>query len=863
MIEKLKDHEQITKTRLWNRISSQPDLQQCLSDLRQVAAAIGAEAARVIPGYTDHSIKHFDALWSVSDQVLTPEETENCSAGEAFILGSSFYVHDLGMAFAATKEGADILRNSDVFKNTTELLKNTRNIEMQRADVLALQIAARQLHASKARELILQPLPGLGQYLIESTDLRNKWATFIADVSASHHWSIPEVENKLGKRGKMPDAIGGSTDLAFVACALRIIDYAHINFERASYLSRLLRSEMDSDSLLHWLAQEHVTGPLRQANLLVFGSTQPIKNVEAWWLFFEMADGLDREIHLVEEYLSNRSNSVGRFSLEGVKGIRSPHIFANYVTTDGFEPVDIRFRPDSIERLVKILGGRTLYGDDVFAPIRELVQNARDAIYLQRAVDQLQGEVNAGAGQITVTIEHDLEKVRLVISDNGVGMSSDVITNYLLGIASDYWNSPSFYSEYPGVFGAGFRPAGKFGIGFLSVFMAGDKVEVETQRRSGPHLKLQLSGVGKRGALVTSPPKPTFGTTIRVEVSSGNKGLYNQIDAVVRARAPMLDMPIVVNQGTRSFTIEPEWWKTAPQDDFHDFVTQWEFTAQNLFQGKLEFVSPYAREEFLTLSEIKAETKWVGRQPEIITETSRVIALPKSSKVLVCTRGIAVTTIRVPGIVGIVEAENLELVAARSEPLQFDRNELRKRLIDQVAPKIVESLNSLSVEGSIPNRFGFIADVGSAYGPSVLLQSSLPWITTVDTIGNSVLINPLEAEDGISAAPEVILCYGPGPWSVSRVAKIHFPTASREALLLPIPTEHQASAGGYDDREEITLGKLNEHFQSYQTTPVLITTLLELISKSWKIPTNTLENIQWSRNKRNSLNAHFVRNKLS
>lgn len=347
----------VTDTAMWHRMDSHPELQKALIDLREIAAALSAEVARINPGMTDHSVKHFDALWNVSDQVLTNDETAKCSAGEAFILGSSFYVHDLGMAFAATKEGAEDLRATQGYKSALERLSLVQNLPDNEAKTYALQIAGRQLHAFKARELVTQLLPGLNQYLIETTTLRDKWASFIADVSESHHWSISEVDTKLGKRGKVPAPIEGDIDLGFVACALRIIDYAHINFERAGLLARLLRSEIGAESGLHWAAQEHITGPRRQGELLVYGCTKPIENVEAWWLFYEMADGLDREIHVVEEYLSNRADSVGRFSLQGVKGIRSPQSFSNFILTQGFEPVDIRFRPNSIERLVQIFRG--------------------------------------------------------------------------------------------------------------------------------------------------------------------------------------------------------------------------------------------------------------------------------------------------------------------------------------------------------------------------------------------------------------------------------------------------------------------------------------------------------------------------
>ena len=847
----------VTDTALWHRMDSNPELQKALVDLREIAAALSAEVARINPGMTDHSVKHFDALWNVSDQVLTPDETDKCSAGEAFILGSSFYVHDLGMAFAATKEGADDLRATQAYKTALERLSLVQNLPENEAKTYALQIAGRQLHAFKARELVTQPLPGLNQYLIETTALRDKWASFIADVSESHHWAIPEVDTKLGKRGKVPAPIVGDIDLGFVACALRIIDYAHINFERAGLLARLLRSEVGAESALHWAAQEHVTGPRRQGESLVYGCTKPIENVEAWWLFYEMADGLDREIHMVEEYLSKRADSTGRFSLQGVKGIRSPQSFSNFILTAGFEPVDIRFKPNSIERLVAILGGRTLYGEDVFAPVRELLQNARDAIYLQRASDQVAGR-SPELGRITIALdESDGDKAYLVFSDNGVGMSDDVITNHLLGIASDYWHSPSFYSNYPGVRQIGFKPAGKFGIGFLSVFMAGENVEVESQRRGGPHLRMRISGVGKRGALITTPSRVSFGTTVRIELRNQDKIKYQNLDAIVRARAPMLDIPIVVSRKTGIVTIQPQWWKTVPQEEFHEFVAHWESVALGL-NLKHRPRHPYYRLN-IPLAEMREGEKWLTRQPEIITETSRVMAIPEQSMVLVCTRGIAVQSIFVQGITGIVEAPDLDLVAARSEALHFDVDELRATLVGQLKPYIIESLNAL-LDDYIPSRFEFLAKVGSLYGEDVLQATTLAWITVVDRVGNSTLMSPADLRNKLSKEPEILISYGSGPWTSRTTAKNHFPRATRNALVFAIPDKGQPSPGSYNDPEDITVGELSEHFS--EEVPVLLRTVVKLISDAWGVKQQALESTRWSRNKNYTLNVHFDRDKL-
>lgn len=39
----------------------------------------------------------------------------------------------------------------------------------------------------------------------------------IGEISASHHWSIGMLEQKLGQRGVIPSPIGDNMDVAFIA----------------------------------------------------------------------------------------------------------------------------------------------------------------------------------------------------------------------------------------------------------------------------------------------------------------------------------------------------------------------------------------------------------------------------------------------------------------------------------------------------------------------------------------------------------------------------------------------------------------------------------------------------------------------
>jgi hypothetical protein len=320
----------------------------------------------------------------------------------------------------------------------------------------------------------------------------------------------------------------------------------------------------------------------------------------------------------------------------------------------------------------------------------------------------------------------------------------------------------------------------------------------------------------------------------------------------------MLDIPIVVNRSTSSVTIRPAWWKTVPQEEFHEFVIHWEIQGQGHPPRVSDEIPYYRRREPIPLSKLKKEEKWLIRQPEIVTETSRVMALPGQSKVLVCTKGIAVTSIFVQGMTGIVEAEDLDLVAARSEALHFNVGELRTKLIDQLKPQIIDSLNALS-DDFIPNRFGFIANVGSLYGADVLLATTLPWIPTIDKQGNSTLMNSADVGGKLSQISEILISYKSHPWSATKVAREHFPAATRNALVFAISDAGQPDPGSFTDQDDVTTGELSEHFR---TPPIFLQALLQIISNAWRVELGALETSKWSRNKTHNVNVHFDRDRL-
>ena len=831
----------LTSSGLWVRLQRDVTLQQTIVRLRDVVEALASKISEQIPEFTDHSVKHLDALWWVADQVLTKDEMNQITPGEAFVLGGALYLHDLGMAKAATGAGAAELAATPQYSAAFRRLK-TLGVAESPARVLALRSSARELHARLAADLAVARVAGLDRYLIEDTDIRGNWGSMIGQVAASHHWSLPEVDRILGIKGRFPDSRGEAIDLGYLACLLRVIDFAHINMDRASTLERLLRPNLPPASLVHWDAQEHITGPWRDGNQLVYGSTKGIESIDGWWMFFEMASGLDAEITNVHDYLLGRTFSVSRFSLEGVKGVRSPQTFAAQVTPSGFDPVDIRFRPDSMERLIQILGGRTLYGNDRFAPIRELLQNAADAVKIAM-IEQSEAGGDGEPGLIRIKLQETKGNWELSVEDNGVGMSAQVLTNYLLGIAADYWRSPDYFSDHPAAARSGFRPIGRFGIGFLSIFMLGDEVEVRTQRRGGQRLKLRLKGIGRRGSLEKLPSTYLNGTTVRVLVSRDTAAdLLDILPEIVCAKAPMLTIPIEITTPRGTSSIAPGWWKTVSQEDLSAFIHEQPTASTTPTRLRRKGHPDFEEQYNPVLAKLPRLAKWPHAQPELITDARRLIAVPHARNLLLCSKGFAVAHMQSSGFTGLADIGDQELNAARSEPLSWDVDAHRETWKQELSPLVLKGLNDLSAEGDIPARYGFLVGVGREYGIELLIQTTLPWLTIREAPGNSILVTAAEFQRRAASAEEITVVYNGNPWTAERDSRRMFPNCASQIIVTSVSAEGQPDPPrDFKSRDKILDGSLEEHFvdKEFETNSgdpmaaVLLQATLLCLARAW------------------------------
>lgn len=128
----------------------------------------------------------------------------------------------------------------------------------------------------------------------------------------------------------------------------------------------------------------------------------------------------------------------------------------------------------SSENMMPIIK-KWLYSDkDIF--LREIVANGVDAITKFNKLVTM-GEAKETGEEYCVKITVDKKSKTLTVEDNGIGMTAEEVENYITQIA--FSGASDFLKKYENAGGDGI--IGHFGLGFYSVYMVSENVEIFTK----------------------------------------------------------------------------------------------------------------------------------------------------------------------------------------------------------------------------------------------------------------------------------------------------------------------------------------------------------------------------------------------
>ena len=253
----------------------------------------------------------------------------------------------------------------------------------------------------------------------------------------------------------------------------------------------------------------------------------------------------------------------------------------------------------SEDSIMTLLTGEGLY-DDQYIFLRELLQNALDTSRHREFREKI-ANTNFKAAAIEVSFFTDRDGYQWFrIDDFGMGMNQEIIQNHLLKKGESYYNSDKFKLERLQIQEnehTDFVPISRFGIGLLSCFMVGDKIEINTMHNDEPNNAYRLSLEGRNGFFMMQTkkdhhqplPMPSqypensayrtdSGTSIAVRITTNKE--FDGFDAQKQLESYLLSAPITVKfNGTKlggdfeELLINP-WTTESSHDLSKDFVNK-------------------------------------------------------------------------------------------------------------------------------------------------------------------------------------------------------------------------------------------------------------------------------------------------
>ncbi|WP_224241803.1 HD domain-containing protein [Hyalangium gracile] len=568
------------------------------------AQQIAEQLRAAYPTLKPQGGSRFGALWERVDLILGPEYPLN--AAEAFVLGGALILYDLGHGLAGLPGGEAELHTRQEWKEALatcirrETERSPTPVEMARPTPeyvrMATEEALQVLAVKHARKLALAPYKGPGGEelrLVDDAALQGQFGEILGELAYSHGWDVAEVSRAFAARrleAPQPLPPDWTVDALKVAAALRAADTVLVEERRR----KLSRPTLVHDRLLYTAGEPFARG-----------------EAEMFWACFEALRKIDRDLHDVDVLLS--ASGRPRFLARGVVDAEDAGRLANHVRTQGWTPVDARVHVSEVPSLIAQIGGAQLYRKDPSVPLRELIQNAADAVRARRALAGLKDDW----GSITVRMGRDTNGRWLEVADTGLGMTDRVMTRHLLDFGTSYWTTEDMRRDYPGLASSGFAPAGRFGIGFFSVFMWGERLRVVSRpfQQEETHVLEFDNGLGAHPILRPADPEellPEGGTRVRVWLSrerDWEQMLLDRSDQwdhwseseerisfseLLGRIAPTLDVTLKLEErpGQPVTVIEANDWKTL---DATKLLRRIGNTARGVNTALMEFLAPMVR----------------------------------------------------------------------------------------------------------------------------------------------------------------------------------------------------------------------------------------------------------------------------
>lgn len=432
-----------------------------INNVKKVYAEVKEQLPKinnVFANYTNHGIKHsLNVMKYMADLC---NDINSLSDLEMVVMIYSALLHDIGMV--VTKEEIEEIKNGSKLleKRSYSAIFNKYNDENT-----SLQEYIRPIHGERTKQYIKKNMNK--EYFLVSNYTQISFQEELGIICQAHNedfeWIISNLDVET-KRGN------DEVNFQYIAMLLRIADYLDIDEERAPmYLYKLTAPTGYGD--MEW--RQHFIIANREK--IVYDDKLGIKHIELHGTC-DNPSVYRKFLHyfrLVSEELRNAVNySKKQFSDKYL--IKLDTNIDNRIKTKDFEISDLKFSID-YQAIVKILMGKNIYGNNKYG-LRELIQNSIDTCKVMEEESQNCDEFKYEPYKPLISIILDKDSNKVLICDNGKGMSFNILKKYFLSIGKSYYTSDEYLFK-----GDKYIPIGNYGIGFLACFMLSKNVVVETK----------------------------------------------------------------------------------------------------------------------------------------------------------------------------------------------------------------------------------------------------------------------------------------------------------------------------------------------------------------------------------------------
>ena len=216
--------------------------------------------------------------------------------------------------------------------------------------------------------------------------------------------------------------------------------------------------------------------------------------------------------------------------------------------------------------------------------LRELISNSSDALdklrHLTLVDDQFKALVGNGIDSPRIDLDLNEEAKTLTISDTGVGMNEEDLVAHLGTIARS--GTKNFLAQLSGDARKDSNLIGQFGVGFYSVFMVADKVDVFS-RKAGEEKTYKWTSDGKTGfdleEAASADVRSTAGTTVIVYFNEEGAQYANgwRVQEIVKKYSNHIAFPIFL-------TYEKSEWNAEKKESEKTRVTEQVNAASAMWQ---------------------------------------------------------------------------------------------------------------------------------------------------------------------------------------------------------------------------------------------------------------------------------------